>query len=81
VSLLQEPGNPGNRLRLLAVLGETEVLALVELAGELEPVFWVDAINPAGRRVGQGHSQASGSRKSVKREGGRTVNPERLVRV
>ena len=81
VSLLQEPGNPGNRLRLLTVLSASEVMALVRLSRELDPVFWVDAINPAGRRVGQGHSQASGSRGSVKREGGRNVNPERLVRV
>jgi len=81
VSLLQEPGNPGNRLRLLTVLSAPNVMALVRLSRELDPVFWVDAINPAGRRVGQGHSQASGSRGSVKREGGRNVNPERLVRV
>jgi len=81
VSLLQEPFNPGNRLRLLTVLPYWNVLALVRLSRELDTVFWVDAINPAGRRVGQGHSQASGSRGSVKREGGRNVNPEKLVRV
>ena len=80
VSLLQEPFNPGCRLRLLTVLSAPEVLALVRLSRELDPVFWVDAIAPHRRRVGQGHSQASGKRGSVQREGGRSVNPEKLVR-
>lgn len=82
VSLLQEPFNPGCRLRLLTVLSAPDVMALVRLSRELDPVFWVDAIAPHRRRVGQGHSQASGSLPSTRQEGRiRRVNPERLGRV
>ncbi len=81
VSLLQEPFNRGCRLRLLTVLSGSEVMTLVRLSRELEPVFWVDAIEPSGRRVGQGHSQASGLRPLTRMDGPvRRVNPERLVR-
>jgi hypothetical protein len=80
VSLLQQPDDAMCIARMERVLPSHDVEALRDIAPELDPVFWVDVIDPRGKRRGQGHSQASGRLPTTRQEGPiRRINPDSVL--